>query len=211
MNMMGFPTDVRNQRGVVLVVSLIMLLLVSLMVFSGFNLTQTNLKVVHNLESREQAREAASAALEEAISTQLFLTSSGATLFAQSCEQANRKCYDLNGDNVSDITVDVTLTCSITKQLSNSDILSRARAATSSTSTDEPFGDWVTSSWVTGGCIEPGRLGLIDDNLSAVSRCSDVVWDFVATATDVQTGAVMTVRQGLATAADKNKVENICD
>ena len=210
--MTGSLVRAHGQRGVVLLVSLVMLLLVSLMVLSGFNLTQTNLKVVHNLESREQAREAASAALEEAISSNLFLSTKGETLFSASCEQANRKCYDLNGDGASDVNVDVALSCTITKQLTNGDVQERAKGSAAQEDTDSPFDEWVSSPWITGGCIEKAETGgVIEADLNSMSRCSDVVWDFVATATDQQTGAVMTVRQGLATAADKNSVSDICD
>ena len=61
-----------RQRGVALIVSLIMLLAITLVVVSASNLVQSNLKVVQNMESRDMVRFAAYAALEEAISSGRF-------------------------------------------------------------------------------------------------------------------------------------------
>ena len=90
-----------RQRGVALIVSLIMLLAITLMVVSASNLVQSNLKVVQNMESRDMVRFAAYAALEEAISSGRF-TASPESVFDQSCEVPNQKCYDFNGDGTND-------------------------------------------------------------------------------------------------------------
>lgn len=220
-----------GQRGIVLMVALIMLLLVTLMVISGFNLSQTNLQVVHNLESRALAKQAAIRALEEAMSSNLFLTG---TVFPVACEQANRVCYDLNGDGADDIAVQVALTCTIAKTLTNAEVLTRSAAyvaarqddaevpeepapeepAPEESAPEEPAeGEGesalpqlpVASPWLT--CIGGGQAS----GTGGTSQCADVVWDFVATATDLQTGAQAQVRQGLATPADINQVSNVCD
>lgn len=215
-----------KQRGIVLMVALIMLLLVSLMVISGFNLSQTNLQVVHNLESRALAKQAAIRALEEAMSSNLFLSG---TVFPVACEQTNRVCYDLNGDGADDIAVQVTLSCTIAKALTNAEVLARSAAYSATKSGDGGAGDVeadggsgetevieepsaeslpqlpVASPWLT--CIGGGQAS----DSGGTSQCADVVWDFVATATDLQTGAQAQVRQGLATPADINQVSNVCD
>lgn len=222
-------TNMARQRGVVLLVALIMLLLVSLMVVTGFNLSQTNLQVVHNLESRALAKQAGIRALEEAMSTNLFLTG---TVFPVACEQANRVCYDLNGDGTNDVAVQVTLSCTVARTLTNGDILARSAAYVASRSTGsselapesepapEPEPEPVeggeeaavipqlpqASPWLT--CIGGGQAS---SDTGGISQCADVVWDFVATATDLQTGAQAVVRQGLATPADINDVSNVCD
>ena len=70
-------TNIRNparQRGVVLLVSLIMLIVLTLIVVTSSNIVQANLKVVHNLESREMVRFAAMATIEEALSSGRFTT-----------------------------------------------------------------------------------------------------------------------------------------
>lgn len=118
-----YPLSCYPQKGVVLVVALIMLLLVTLMAVSGFNLTQTNLQVVHNMESRELAMHAASSAVEEAISSTLFLSSPNA-MFTQACGEANSKCYDVNGDGVDDVTVAVAApSCVIVLPIKNNELV----------------------------------------------------------------------------------------
>lgn len=214
-----------RQRGIVLMVALIMLLLVTLMVISGFNLSQTNLQVVHNLESRALAKQAAIRALEEAMSSNLFVTG---TVFPVACEQANRVCYDINGDGADDIAVQVVLSCTIAKTLTNADVLARSAAYVAARQDDaevseepapeepaegEGEGDGesvlpqlpLASPWLS--CIGGGQAS----GTGGTSQCADVVWDFVATATDLQTGAQAQVRQGLATPADINQVSNVCD
>lgn len=213
-----------RQRGIVLLVALIMLLLVSLMVVSGFNLSQTNLQVVHNLESRALAKQAAIRALEEAMSSNLFLTG---TVFPAACEQANRVCYDLNGDGADDIAVQVVLSCTVAKTLTNAEVLARSSAYLAAHSegdaeAEESEGSAegeeaaeeeavatpqlpVASPWLT--CIGGGQAS----DTGGASQCADVVWNFVATATDLQSGAQAQVRQGLATPADINDVSNVCD
>lgn len=172
---------VRQQQGAVLAVALIMLLLVTLMAVAGFNLAQTNLKVVQNLESRELAENAASATLEEAISTSLF-TKNPDNIFVSSCVNANTKCYDVNGDGVDDITVVVDRPfCVIVLPIKNSELdLSKPADA---------------------GCFIQDR----EDSL-----CVNSVWELRATATDNLTSAETVTRQGVAIRASSDDAETAC-
>lgn len=112
-----------NQQGIVLLMAMLMLLMVTLMVVGGFSLTQTNLQVMYNLESRELAVQAASSALEEAISSAKIVNSPTA-LFSVSCGQANSKCYDVNGDGSNDITVAVDVPrCVAITPIKNNDLV----------------------------------------------------------------------------------------
>ena len=89
------PVNVSRNKGIVLVVALIMLLAVTLIVVTSNNLVQTDLKIVSNLESRERARLFALGAIEEAISSDRF-TKTG-SMFEQDCG-LNKKCFDIHGD-----------------------------------------------------------------------------------------------------------------
>lgn len=170
-----------KQQGAVLLVALIMLLLVTLMVVSGFNITQTNLKVVQNMESRNQAKFAANAAIEEAISSAQFLSSPG-NIFTTSCEQSNRKCYDFNSDGVVDVAVQVeTPTCVIVLPIKNSEL--------------------NVSDPMDASCFIQG---------SQNSMCVNSVWEMRATARDVLTGAEVVVRQGIAVRATSNNIATAC-
>ncbi|MGL4564400.1 MAG: pilus assembly PilX family protein, partial [Halioglobus sp.] len=111
-----------RQRGVALVVALIMLLAVTLIAVSASNLVQSNLKIVQNMESRDMVRAAAHAALEEAISSGRFMESPDA-MFAVSCEENNQRCYDFNGDGTDDVTVAVAEpTCVVVQPIKNSEL-----------------------------------------------------------------------------------------
>lgn len=62
-------TNQSSQRGATLVIGLIMLVLITLMVISAFTMSSTNLKLVGNIQAKEEASAAANAAIEEIIST----------------------------------------------------------------------------------------------------------------------------------------------
>lgn len=119
----------KSQCGAVLVVALIMLLLVTLMAVSGYKLTQGNLMVIGNMESRDQAVAAATDALEDLMSTSLFVTNP-ANMVLSPCGAANRKCYDINGDGVNDIEVSFSApTCQTVKPLRTSELKMPAQAS----------------------------------------------------------------------------------
>lgn len=70
---MNFMTTPRKQRGVTLVVGLIMLVLITLMVTSAFMLSSTNLKAVGNMQFRDEAIAAANVAIERVVSADFTL------------------------------------------------------------------------------------------------------------------------------------------
>lgn len=61
------PSFASKQRGVVLVVSLIMLVMLTLIVSSAFIMSTTNLKAVGNMQSRDEAIAAANQAIEQVL------------------------------------------------------------------------------------------------------------------------------------------------
>ncbi|SEI48944.1 hypothetical protein SAMN04244572_00538 [Azotobacter beijerinckii] len=173
--------SMHRQQGAVLLVALIMLLLLTLIAVSSFNLTQTNLQVVHNMESRSLANFAANAAIEEAISRSQFLSTPN-SVFLVSCGQANRKCYDFNGDRTTDIVVVMdSPSCVIVLPIKNSEL--------------NVSNDSDASCFIAG---------------SENSMCVNSVWEIRATATDVVTGAQVIIRQGVAVRATSNNIATAC-
>lgn len=78
---MNRMTPLRHQRGATLIVGLILLVLITLVVSSGFMLSTTNLKAVGNMQYREEAIAAANAAIEEVISSDaIFFAPSARTV-----------------------------------------------------------------------------------------------------------------------------------
>lgn len=171
----------RNQQGFVLIVAMIMLLAVTIMVATGSNLVQSNLRVTQNMESREVARYAAIAAIEEAISSDRFTTSPD-SIFSVSCEQDNRKCYDVNQDGNDDVFVTIPPPqCVVVTPIRNSEL--------------DVFGSPSEAS-----CYIPGVYSL----------CANSQWEFLATATDPLTGASISVRQGVSVLTTINAIETAC-
>ena len=179
---MNTVNSMHRERGVVMVVSLIMLLAVTLIVVTASNITQTNLKISKNMESREMVRFAANAALEEAISSGRF-TASPDSVFLTSCEEDNQKCYDFNGDGTDDITVVINdPTCVVVTPIKNSEL--------------DVFNNAADAS-----CFIPPAV---------YSMCANSVWEFQATATDLVTGAEVTVRQGVSVLTTLNRIDTAC-
>ena len=175
-----------RQGGMVMLISLILLVAVTLMVVTGSNLVQTNLKVVKNIEGREQSRFAALAAIEEALSDPRFATTP-LNIFLPGptgCTDANQRCYDSNGDGIFDVTVviDPPPRCVMVSPKKNSEL--------------QP---WDVPLEAT--CYLPDTV---------FSMCAESVWEFVATATDVATGAEVVVRQGVSIETTLNNIAISC-
>ncbi|MEP4145681.1 MAG: hypothetical protein ABJL54_00600 [Halioglobus sp.] len=182
MRNLGVPSF---QRGVVLIVSLILLLAVTMMIVTASNLVQTDLKIVQNMESRERVRAAAIAAIEEAISSGDFRFEPD-LLFGTQCDGSFRtRCYDLNGtpDNSDDIRVVVERpSCVIVTPIENAEL--------------DVFNDPAAAS-----CYLPPAI---------YSMCANSVWEFQAVATDPVTGSEISVRQGISILTTLNAVDTVC-
>ncbi len=69
---MNHMAPLRQQRGVTLIVGLIMLVLLTMVVTTAFTLSTTNLKAVGNMQFRDEAIGAANAAIEQVISSDVI-------------------------------------------------------------------------------------------------------------------------------------------
>lgn len=186
-------TSIRRQRGATLLVGLIMLILITLLAVSSFNLGKSNLQIVANMQHRTEAAESARATLEEVISKSTFSETPSAALTG-GCA-TNAKCFDVNGDGTEDITVTLTPTPCIKKSqiIKNSQLdITKAEDAGCSTGATQNLG---VAGAATGD-----------------SLCADTVWEIAAVATDAVTQARVSVVQGVAVrvAADSTTTTNIC-
>ena len=179
---MRLQRTTQGERGIVLIVSLIMLMVVTLIAVSASDLVRNNLKVVRNTESREMARYGARAAIEEALSSLRF-TQSPASVFVSSCQRSNRKCYDFNEDGRDDVLVDVAPPrCIMVRPIKNAELDAINVPAQAS-------------------CFLPQAV---------YSLCVDAVWEITATATATASGAAISVRQGVAILSALNRLEPSC-
>jgi Tfp pilus assembly protein PilX len=91
----------KGQRGATLIISLIMLVLITLMVFSAFSLSSSNLKTVGNVQVHEEAVASANGAIE--------LVLSSAFADAPVAQSVN---VDINKDGTTDYVVAIDVpTC----------------------------------------------------------------------------------------------------
>lgn len=176
----NYDLGLGRQKGAVLAISLIMLLLVTLMAVSGFNMTQTSLKIMDNAQARQQVMVAANSAIEEAISSTRF-TDSSQQIFSNACGP-NQRCFDINADGVSDITVSMaTPQCVLVEPVRNSDLD-------------------IANNELHRWCFGSGEYSL----------CAYTVWELRASAHDAVSQASADVRQGVALMVPANAVSTSC-
>lgn len=187
------PVLPSRQRGMALVVGLILLALMTVMAITGFNIGRTSLDIVGNMQARQEVIVAANSTIQEAISTtRLFQTPN--QIFLDPCNNtANTRCYDTNGDGVNDITVQLTPapTCVQAQTIPNAMLnVANANDAACTTGVSQTFG--------------------IAGAATGSSLCANSVWQIVALATDDITEASVTVTQGAAVRVSTDDVGTTC-
>lgn len=94
-----------RQRGLSLVVALIMLLVMTVTTIAIFQMSQTGTQVIGNMQWRDDALTAADSAIDEVVSTTRLFESPDALFLVQCKGSFNSRCYDLNGDGQDEIEV----------------------------------------------------------------------------------------------------------
>jgi hypothetical protein len=95
----GMSGGTRRQKSITLVVALIFLALITLLATSALSTTNTNLKVVGNMQARGEALDAAQQAIEAVIGSPRFLATP-ADAVLKPCETANTLCTDSFGRHI---------------------------------------------------------------------------------------------------------------
>jgi hypothetical protein len=183
---------VRHQQGLTLVTALIMLVLLTLLALTSFNLGNSTLQVVGNMQQREQSVAAANEAIEETISSTNFFNTPSAAL-PHPDGAPNQRLVDTDADGKADIKVTISPppSCVKAQVIKNSDLrLEDAEDAGCSVGTAQNF----------------GVAGASDGN----SDCANSVWDVNAVATDMATKASVKVTQGVAVRVAKDDIATNC-
>jgi Tfp pilus assembly protein PilX len=182
-----------RQRGITLITALIMLVLLTLIALTSFNLGKSNLQVVTNMQQRDEATAAAREVIEETISNTRFFVTPEAILANPCGGVANTRCVDTNGDGKTDVKVAIAPKprCVKAPVIKNTSLkLEKAE-------------DQVCSM---GAAQNFGVAGAVDGN----SACADSVWEVTAVATDVESAAQVQVTQGVAVRVARDDVVNNC-
>lgn len=185
-------TPHRRERGITLVTALIMLVLLTLIALTTFNVGKSNLQIVSNMQQRDEAAAAAREVIEEAISTARFAETPDHVL-NNPCGADNERCVDTNGDGADDVRVKIAPSPKCVKApVIKNTALDIAKEE-----------DQVCTM---GSAQSFGVAGSIDGN----SACADSVWEINAVATDMETEAQVQVTQGVAVRVARDDVANNC-
>jgi Tfp pilus assembly protein PilX len=186
------PRPPGRQRGMTLLVSLIMLVLMTMFMVTNFKMGNSSLQMVGNMQARTQAMNAAQSAIEETISTTQF-TTSPATALRSPCAGANTRCYGVNGSTGSDITVTLTPApvCISSQAIPNSSLnLTNANDAGCVTGVTQSFG--------------------IANSVTGASLCADTTWQVSAVAVDGVTKSSASVVQGVTVRVTSDSLATTC-
>ena len=183
----------RRQDGMTLLMALIMLVVLTLLALTSFNLGKSNMQVVSNMQQRDESIAAAREVIEETISTRFFEDT--ASVLASPCGgKANTRCIDTNGDGVKDITV----------ELKPKPVCVKAQAIKNSVLDLELPEDR--------DCLVGQQQGMmaVAGAVSGNSLCSNSVWEVKAVATDNVTQASVEVTQGIAVRVPDSNIKSNC-
>lgn len=193
-------SGIRRQRGTTLIVALIMLVLMTLFAVSSFNTANTNLKVVGNMQQKNEALNAAQAAIESVISTPQFIANPANAVLTP-CGSANTLCADVTGDGVADFTTTLVgpdyptgphqPTCVTVRPIKNQElVLSNPEDLGCSSGQQQQFG---VAGAVTGD-----------------SLCANTVWEVRARTVSGSSGATAIVTQGVGVRVSSDAAGTSC-
>jgi len=169
----------RRQQGATLLVAMIMLVVLMLFVVSAMNTATTNLKVVGNMQAKNEALTAAQEAIETTISQTQFI-STPTNAVPVPCGAANTLCMNVSGNATPDYTTVLNPApgCVTLKPIKNTELnLTNTEDLGCSAGQQQQFG---VAGAVTGD-----------------SLCANSVWEITAQTTGANSGAALTVVQGV--------------
>jgi Tfp pilus assembly protein PilX len=184
----------RQQRGMTLLIAMIMLVLMTLFAVTTFNLGKSSLQTVGNMQQRNQAITAAQSTIEEALSTTRFFQNPGSVFFYYPpCSGPNTRCVDVNGDGITDVTVTLQPqpVCLGAKTIPNASLdLSKTDDLGCSIGVSQSF----------------GIVGAATGN----SLCADSTWEINAVALDAVTQAQAALTQGVTVRVSTDQIGASC-
>lgn len=183
--------NTRNkQEGTVLIIGMIMLVLITLLVVTAFNMSSSHLRVVNNVQVQEEVLSAANAAIERTVSDSLFISAAGysATQTVSLFEAAASGTTEQK----TPVSVSVSSSCEKAKTLSNKDANAVSKDCI-----------WDADS---GGVFVAGKSAATNDSL-----CAETIWDVRAVAqSPLGNGTAVEVHEGVGVSTAKTNVPTGC-
>jgi hypothetical protein len=185
-----------RQKGVALFVGMIMLVLITLLAITSFNLGSGSILGVANVQTRNQAIASAQHVIDEIISTPKFIDNPSVPVPLGGGNYGTEKSYDINGDNNSDITVSVEAPLKCVQgypiESSRLDLTKQEDVA------------------CTVGVGETNQNLGIEGASTGYSYCAQTVWEVHATANDPVTNAKADITQGVAVRVPRATYKSQC-
>ncbi len=182
---MAYPHSHQDQRGVALIVGMIMLVVITLAVIASFTIGRNNLEIVGNMQHRNEATASAQRAVEEAVGSALLTTTPG-NIFQPPCAAANTKCYNVNKNSTNTPADQIVVTLTPTPTCVKAEVIKSANLVLSSGS------DQVC-------VIQVAQQTGIENVVGGDSLCANSTWEVRAEAADAATKAKSVITQGVAT------------
>ena len=185
------PRRPGRERGITLVVTLILLVLMSLFAINAFNGSSSNMRVIGNMQARQESIAAAQQAIDQTISSTVF-TSNPAAVAAAPVQ------VDIDGDTQVDYTARLTPQprCYRAKPIKSSE-LNPALAA--------------DIACLRSGVVQNSGLDSPDAAADAGnSLCSNSEWNVRAEVVDARSATRVAINQGVAVRVLETDAANSC-
>ena len=185
-----------SQRGLSLVVGLIMLFIMTLIAIASFQLGSDHTVVVANAQQRNEGIDAAQQAIEIVVNSVSFTQNPAVAIPTSNCSGggANRWCVDTNGDGTHDFTVTLTPqpSCVTAASIPMSQL------------------DFAMANDLA--CVAGSRqdFGVAGATSSSDSLCANTTWEISAQAADAATGTMANVVQGVSLRIATTDMANYC-
>jgi Tfp pilus assembly protein PilX len=191
MNTRFVPKRAR-QRGMTLMMALIMLVVLTLLALTSFNLGKSNMQIVSNMQHRDESVAAAREVIEATISDTKFFEQPEAVL-ARPCGAPNSTCVDTDGDGSDDVRVTLTPqpTCVKVKPIKQETLALNEQDDRNCAQGEKQ--DFGVAGATTGD-----------------SMCSNSVWDIHALATDLRDNSSIEVVEGVAVRVPSDDTTTAC-
>lgn len=175
-----------GERGIALIVGMIMLVVITLLVIGSFTLGKNNLEIVGNQQHRNEATASAQRALEEAVGSAL-LTTNPANVLQPPCDGIpNTRCYNVSKDSTNTSADQITVTLTPTPTCVKAEVIKVANLDLAQTEDQK--------------CVVQANQQTGVENVAGTdSLCSNSTWDIRSEAVDPTTKSKAVATQGIAT------------